>query len=307
MNSADYVDNLISELKQSGKSLSEVSFEVGKACLGWSYVFGAKGQLCTPAYRRQAYKSHSDHETIKTACKNFDGSSSCSGCKWYPNGKKTRVYDCRGFTYWILKQVYGWELKGAGATSQWNTASNWREKGNVSDGIPADTIVCLFYESKTEPSKMAHTGLCFNNQTVECSAGVQYNSKVNKKWTRWAVPACVSGDIPTPVPPTPTKPTLRKGSTGSYVTLCQTMLIQRGYSCGSKGADGKFGDATLKAVKEFQADNGLKADGIVGEKTWAALESTEPTKHYTVTIPGLTLSVAQGLVAQYPNSTMKEE
>jgi peptidoglycan hydrolase-like protein with peptidoglycan-binding domain len=92
------------------------------------------------------------------------------------------------------------------------------------------------------------------------------------------------------------------------------MLIQRGYSCGSKGADGKFGDATLKAVKAFQADNvdpttgkPLKVDGIVGSGTWAAIESTEPTKHYTVTIPGLTLSVAQGLVAQYPNSTMKEE
>ena len=90
MNSADYVDNLKAELKQSGKSLSEVSFEVAKACVGWAYVFGAKGQYCTPSYRRSAYKSHSDHETIKTACKNFDGNGSCSGCKWYPNGKRTR-------------------------------------------------------------------------------------------------------------------------------------------------------------------------------------------------------------------------
>ena len=307
MNSADYVDNLIAELKQSGKSLSEVSFEVAKACVGWAYVFGAKGQYCTPSYRRSAYKSHSDHETIKTACKNFDGNGSCSGCKWYPNGKRTRVYDCRGFTYWILKQVYGWELKGAGATSQWNTSSNWREKGNVSDGIPADTIVCLFYEKEDNPAKMAHTGLCFNNQTVECSAGVQYSSKLNKKWTKWAVPACVSGDIPTPVPPEPTYPTLRKGSTGTYVTLCQTKLIQRGYSCGKKGADGKYGQDTMNAVRNFQRSNGLVADGITGEKTWNALLSTEPTVHYTVTIPGLVLSVAQGLVAQYPNATMREE
>jgi peptidoglycan hydrolase-like protein with peptidoglycan-binding domain len=91
------------------------------------------------------------------------------------------------------------------------------------------------------------------------------------------------------------------------VTLVQTQLIQRGYSCGKSGADGKFGSATEAAVKAFQKDNGLKVDGIVGQETYAALESAEPTVHYTVTIPGLTLSVAQGLVAQYPNAIMKEE
>ena len=32
-----------------------------------------------------------------------------------------------------------------------------------------------------------------------------------------------------------------------------------------------YGDALLKAVKEYQHDHGLKPDGIVGEQTWAQL------------------------------------
>jgi len=34
---------------------------------------------------------------------------------------------------------------------------------------------------------------------------------------------------------------------------------------------GSFGAATEKAVKEFQKQNGLVVDGIVGEKTWGSL------------------------------------
>ena len=36
-------------------------------------------------------------------------------------------------------------------------------------------------------------------------------------------------------------------------------------------ADGVFGANTERAVKAYQRENGLNADGIVGEKTWKAL------------------------------------
>ena len=35
--------------------------------------------------------------------------------------------------------------------------------------------------------------------------------------------------------------------------------------------DGIFGDETLEAVEAYQADHDLRVDGVVGSKTWSAL------------------------------------
>lgn len=59
------------------------------------------------------------------------------------------------------------------------------------------------------------------------------------------------------------------GSRGEEVKKIQTVLASKGYYKGS--IDGIFGSGTLNAVKSFQKDNGLSADGIVGEKTLKAL------------------------------------
>ena len=143
-------------------------------------------------------------------------------------------------------------------------------------------IVCLFYYKKDKNGRrtktLEHTGLYFNGETCECSAGVQHSTKLHKKWDVWGVPACVQGDIPTPIPPEPTKPTLKRGSKGPYVVECQEDLIKLGYSVGASGADGIFGKNTEAGVKAFQAEhkdregNPLKVDGIVGDCTWGALD-----------------------------------
>jgi peptidoglycan hydrolase-like protein with peptidoglycan-binding domain len=52
----------------------------------------------------------------------------------------------------------------------------------------------------------------------------------------------------------------------------QTMLIACGYSCGSAGADGDFGNNTLAALEAFQKDKGLTVDGVYGPVSKAALE-----------------------------------
>jgi peptidoglycan hydrolase-like protein with peptidoglycan-binding domain len=100
---------------------------------------------------------------------------------------------------------------------------------------------------------------------------------------------------------------LRRGDRGEYVTLAQTELINKGYSCGSFGADGEFGKATEAAVKAFQRDHNLSVDGIIGPNTWAALDSTEPAIKYTVSIPHLSNSQADALILQYPDATKTEE
>ena len=70
------------------------------------------------------------------------------------------------------------------------------------------------------------------------------------------------------------RPLIYKGMTNENVRYAQTKLINKGYSVGSSGADGIFGAGTEQAVKQFQADNGLTADGMIGPATWKKLEES---------------------------------
>ena len=51
----------------------------------------------------------------------------------------------------------------------------------------------------------------------------------------------------------------------------QTSLKNAGYYSGV--IDGKVGDRTRQAIKAFQEANGLKADGVIGQKTWDKLKA----------------------------------
>lgn len=62
-----------------------------------------------------------------------------------------------------------------------------------------------------------------------------------------------------------------KGWTGEEVKRIQRALEAKGYSVGTSGVDGDFGSATDAAVRKFQGDRGLEADGIVGPMTQTAL------------------------------------
>lgn len=65
---------------------------------------------------------------------------------------------------------------------------------------------------------------------------------------------------------------LRNGDEGADVGELQSALIRLGFDCGVWGSDCDFGDATEIAVKSFQSVNNLDVDGVVGPKTFAALE-----------------------------------
>lgn len=64
---------------------------------------------------------------------------------------------------------------------------------------------------------------------------------------------------------------LKKGCKGEDVRALQILLIGRGYSCGSKGADGDFGSNTDSAVRRYQKAKGLEVDGIAGKNTMSSL------------------------------------
>lgn len=83
------------------------------------------------------------------------------------------------------------------------------------------------------------------------------------------VTANLTGGPQLPPPPILVKPpllTLRRGSTGWQVTKLQKLLAIT--------PDRAFGAKTEQAVKTFQQQHHLPADGVVGDITWGALLHT---------------------------------
>lgn len=101
--------------------------------------------------------------------------------------------------------------------------------------------------------------------------------------------------------------TLRRGDKGEQVVHLQEWLNALGSTL---EADGIFGAATQTAVKSFQRQHGLAVDGIVGAKTWAALEAAVQIvsgKTYTVCISGLDAATATYLLECYQDAVCTEE
>ena len=63
-------------------------------------------------------------------------------------------------------------------------------------------------------------------------------------------------------------PVLHLGMSGEAVTALQRRLLGLHYPV---AIDGDFGAPTELAVKHFQADAGLAADGVVGAQTWGRM------------------------------------
>lgn len=63
---------------------------------------------------------------------------------------------------------------------------------------------------------------------------------------------------------------LRRGSSGSTVSMLQLALKRSGFYSGA--LDGIFGSRTEAAVRYFQNMNRLRTDGVVGAETWRLLE-----------------------------------
>lgn len=89
--------------------------------------------------------------------------------------------------------------------------------------------------------------------------------------------------------------TLKRGSTGDDVRTLQGFI--------GVTVDGIFGKNTLAAVKGFQAEHGLKADGICGPLTWAALFEEHPTEDKVIACEDLKqFSSPHGSMIYGPNS-----
>lgn len=99
----------------------------------------------------------------------------------------------------------------------------------------------------------------------------RWDNKLSSSSSSSPSPSPASSPSPVPAPSLSFLP-LREGAQGSPVKQLQERLQQLGFEPGIP--DGDFGSATKAAVVAFQKSKGLITDGIVGERTWTALNLT---------------------------------
>jgi hypothetical protein len=81
-----------------------------------------------------------------------------------------------------------------------------------------------------------------------------------------------SAPVRSPIPPRDDvdRPTLRRGNPGNPKFLVQALQRKLGFA--PEKCDGSFGPMTEAKLRDFQRQRGLVPDGIVGPKTWIALD-----------------------------------
>jgi murein L,D-transpeptidase YcbB/YkuD len=84
---------------------------------------------------------------------------------------------------------------------------------------------------------------------------------------------CLTNDCHEPErnPHKPHQRILKHGARGEDVKRLQKLLNARGLCPEPIVLDGVFGPTTLTAVKKFQRQANLRADGVVGAETWDRL------------------------------------
>lgn len=223
----------------------------------WGYIWGKAGEMWTEAKQAAMNKTTSDKYA----------SARKYGEKWVGH----RVADCSGLFTWGFRELGGYMYHGS------NTI--WRSycvekgklgKGKRTDGVELQKGTAVFTGTDDDHP---HIGLYVGNGIVIEAAGTfsgVISTKItNTKWKYWGELKGVSYAAPSR--PTVYPRTIRKGDSGEEVKRCQEILMRDGYALPKYGADGKFGNETRKAVKAFQKDHNLVADGIVGPLTWEKL------------------------------------
>jgi peptidoglycan hydrolase-like protein with peptidoglycan-binding domain len=82
-----------------------------------------------------------------------------------------------------------------------------------------------------------------------------------------AIDATPLGPVAPATPPAAPPAVLGRGSVGADVRTWQQQMSRRGWRI---AVDGIFGPQTQSVARRFQREKGLRPDGLVGRRTWAA-------------------------------------
>lgn len=142
-------------------------------------------------------------------------------------------------------------------------------------GITAihDYYNCEIWRSRRTPNEADAYTLWWKKQTPDGKMGATWATyfHIETSKEQWDVTVPIDMRLGKLPQQQALKPTLKLGSTGDYVRWLQQRLFNNGHT--DLIVDGKFGQTTVDHVRWFQAVNGLQPDGVVGPKTWAAVDA----------------------------------
>lgn len=220
---------------------------------GWGYIWGKYGQVWTAAQQRRA--------TRKTTIE--------YGSQWIGHN----VADCSGLLRWAFLQ-FGYKITHS-SNAIWSDYTT--KRGKLMDGLRADGYAlrpCTAVFLCDATGNRHHVGMYVGNGVCIEAKGTKYGVVMSDitHWDEWGELKNVSYDEPERKERETMNPVLRRGDSGEDVKRLQDLLNGYGYNL---KVDGIFGTATDHAVRAFQQGHFLTSDGVVGPKTWAALESQQ--------------------------------
>ena len=239
-------------MKKTAKGLVEYVL----AQLGRPYWYGTFGQAASKELYEQKKRQYPKQYT------------------WDYDGITAKVHDCVG-----LIKAYLWGNGPEDANPVYDLAQDLsanmmrdacKTKG-VMETMPEIPGVLVFYNG--------HVGVYIGNgEVVECRSrkyGVYKSKLKDRPWTSWGYCPFITYEEPEQEYLAEVVaidlPVLKKGDKSEVVRTMQWLLIRNGYDMEGYGADASFGGATRRAVKRFQAENGLVVTSQCDAATWRKL------------------------------------
>lgn len=226
--------------------------EYAKAQLGRPYWYGTFGQGASEALYEQKKNQYPRQY------------------EWEYDGQMQKVHDCVG-----LIKGYLWCENPQDTTPAYNAVENksanamytaCKTKGEMAT-MPDVPGILVFFPG--------HVGVYIGDgKVIEARSrryGVYTSKLAERPWKTWGYCPYVTYEAPVQKTLTMVLPVLKKGAKGETVKTLQILLMGYGFTMGEYGADGSFGGATERALKAYQQNQGLVADGSCGRKTWEKL------------------------------------
>lgn len=167
---------------------------------------------------------------------------------------------------WVMTKAYNNTKKknalskyraGDVVTFDFGRNNGYRQHIGIIEKVSGNYVICI--EGNTSKAgSQSNGGMVVRQRRIYSSIC----AVARPKWSDSKPDPKYTGKLPA----LPGRGWFQVGDKGEQVKLLQKFLVWCGFSVGSAGVDGEYGNATKNAVREFQSLYGLSVDGAWGKQ-----------------------------------------